>query len=107
MKNSRSLMSLTLGAVAVTLAFAGCANSNGSTADNEDKTKCLAPKAGEVTSVNKVCVIMNDEPVDPSVASAEWKGEKVGFCCAGCAPKWAKMTPAQKDAALAAAKNTK
>jgi hypothetical protein len=36
--------------------------------------------------------------------TAEYKGQMVGFCCAGCQAKWAKATDAQRDAMLAKAK---
>lgn len=77
----------------------GCSNK----APAEDESQCKAIKPGAVTSVNKMCVIMNEDPVDPAVANAEWKGQKVGFCCKGCIPRWNKMTDEQKDGALAKA----
>jgi hypothetical protein len=78
----------------------GCASTQ--CPDSDDKSKCTAPKEGTITSVNTMCAVNHNDPVDPAVATAEWKGQKIGFCCAGCVPKWNKMTPAQKDAAVAA-----
>lgn len=97
---------LLLGLLAALAVSNGCASST-ATAENEDKAKCLAPKPGTITTVNADCVIMTDEPVDPSVPAAEWKGQRVGFCCASCIDKWEKLSPAKKDAALAAAKSAK
>lgn len=84
------------------VAFAGGCNNNKSTT-MDDETKCKEVKPGTVTSANKVCVMVNEDPVNPSVEPAVWKGQKVGFCCNGCKPKWAKLSDAQKDAALAKA----
>lgn len=41
--------------------------------------------------------------VNPEM-TAEWNGQKVGFCCAGCKAGWAKLTDADKQSKLAAAK---
>lgn len=84
---------------ATTLFAGGCSNK----APAEDESQCKAIKPGTVTSVNRMCVVMNEDPVDPAVANADWKGQKVGFCCKGCIPRWNKLTDAQKDEALAKA----
>ncbi len=34
-------------------------------------------------------------------ATADYKGKTVGFCCKDCATKWAGMSDADRDAALA------
>ena len=68
----------------------------------EEEATCQLPKPGEITSVNQYCPVVLADTVDPAI-TVDWKGQKVGFCCAECPPKWAKMTPAQKDSALAAA----
>ena len=108
MKNISLSITTTLSTLALAAALvSGCASSTTTTAEQEDKAKCLAPKPGTITTANSDCVIMADEPVDPAVPAAEWKGRKVGFCCASCVPKWEKMTPAQKDAALAAVTKAK
>lgn len=86
---------LALGALA-----GGCKSSDSAMAD--DEATCKEPK-GEVTSVNKMCAVEHDDPVNPAVEAAAYKGQKVGFCCKGCVPKWNAMTDAQKDASLAAA----
>jgi hypothetical protein len=46
-------------------------------------------------------------PIDaesvPAELTREWKGVKVGFCCAGCPPAWDKLSDQEKLAKLAAA----
>jgi hypothetical protein len=61
-----------------------------------------AKKPDEIITVNDYCAVMNDDPVDPAHVTV-YKGQKVGFCCSQCLPKWQAMTDAQRDAALAAA----
>ena len=78
--------------------LAGCQGSQKS----EDEAMCEKPKPGTITTVNEYCVVNLADPVDPSI-SETWKGQKVGFCCKGCLPKWTTMTEAQKDAAVASA----
>lgn len=78
----------------------GCA-SNPSAAHNE--ADCQDVKPGTVTTANAVCVIENEDPVNPAIEPAAWKGQKVGFCCKGCKPQWEKKTDAEKDASLAQA----
>ena len=68
----------------------------------EDDSMCMKRKPGTIVSVNEYCVMVLADPVDPSVV-VDWKGQKVGFCCAGCLPKWDKLNEEQKDAAVAAA----
>ena len=80
----------------IALATLGCASSH-------DEAMCKQVKPGVVTTVNSMCVIMNEDPVDPSVESATWKGQKVGFCCNGCKPKWEGMSASERDAAVAKA----
>lgn len=78
---------------------AGCA----STQKAEDESQCKMVKPGEITTVNSMCVVVNDDPVNPAVEPAVWKGQKVGFCCNGCKPRWNAMSDSEKDAALARA----
>ena len=59
--------------------------------------------ASPAGTVNKYCVINPNDEVAADSPTAEWKGQKVGFCCKGCLPDWDKKTEAEKDAALAAA----
>lgn len=101
MKNRRTLMSVTLASFALACAVAGgCANSQCAD-ETEDAAKCAAPKPGTITTANTMCAVNPNDPVDPSLTGVEWKGQKIGFCCKGCIPRWNKMTDAQKDAAVA------
>lgn len=56
---------------------------------------------------NTRCPIMNN-PIDPTdvppALVREYKGKKVAFCCGGCPAQWDKLTDAEKDAKLEAAK---
>ncbi len=65
-----------------------------------NESQCRAVKPGVIKSVNTMCVMVNEDPVDPAVKTATFKGQEVGFCCAGCIPKWEKLTDDQKAAAL-------
>lgn len=91
----------------VALVGAGCASDScggGGACGDESKAACTAPKGGgPITSVNTMCVMENDDPVNPKVEPVVWNGQKVGFCCKGCLPKWNALTDAQKDAAVAKA----
>ncbi|MCK6448849.1 MAG: hypothetical protein L6Q99_20840 [Planctomycetes bacterium] len=69
---------------------------------SEDESMCLKRKPGTIVTANEYCAIVLDDPVDPSIV-VDWNGQKVGFCCKGCLPRWEKLTAAEKDAALAAA----
>jgi hypothetical protein len=80
---------------------AGC-QSSGHAAGEESEAYCKSVKPGEVTTVNHYCAVMTNDPVDPSLVH-EWNGQKVGFCCKGCIPRWEKMTDEQKSANLAKA----
>lgn len=110
MNTTKTLIALSIAAFAF---IGGCESDKATSAGTDtsakataaakaEDAKCTEPKAGTITSVNKVCVINPAHPVDPSAPSAEWNGKKIGFCCAGCVAKWNKMTDAQKSTALAA-----
>lgn len=102
---SCSTFSVAAGSVllsAVLLIGPGCASEKQASAEG-DMAQCKMVKPGTVTSVNTLCVMVNDDPVDPAVEPVLWKGQKIGFCCKGCIPKWAALTDAQKDAHLAKA----
>ncbi|MCA9283945.1 MAG: hypothetical protein KDA22_01930 [Phycisphaerales bacterium] len=68
-------------------------------APKEDASYCTSPKPGVITTVNEYCVVVQEDPVNPEIVR-EWNGQRVGFCCNGCIPRWDKMTDAQKQAAL-------
>ena len=78
----------------------GCAFVAGGCYHN-DESACRDVKPGTVTTANKMCIMMNMDPVNPATEPVEWKGQKYGLCCEGCRPKWAKLTDTQKDAAAA------
>lgn len=83
--------------VAAALLLAGCATTK------ESESQCRAVKPGVIKSVNSLCVMVNDDPVDPECKTATFKGQQVGFCCAACIPKWEALSDDQKAAALAKA----
>ncbi|MAY74488.1 MAG: hypothetical protein CMJ31_07265 [Phycisphaerae bacterium] len=90
------IAAVALGSLATVGVTAGCAsNGANATASNE-----LA-----VQPVNEVCPIGGHDVV-PSVGTVSYMGKEVGFCCEGCLDGWQAMTPAEKDAALAAAMPT-
>jgi hypothetical protein len=71
-----------------------------------------APKATTAPTTapayaNTKCPMM-DGKIDPAKVTPEltrvYKGQKVAFCCSGCPAAWDKLTDAEKDAKLAAAK---
>lgn len=69
----------------------------------ETEEYCRSVKPGVITSVNSMCAVMVEDPVDPALTPTVWKGQKVGFCCQGCIPRWEQMTDAQRDSNLAKA----
>ncbi|MGD9688703.1 MAG: hypothetical protein AB7K52_02920 [Phycisphaerales bacterium] len=75
--------------------------------DSAQAEKAPADTAGMVKVVNRVCPVVQGDAIPGGWAKkelvVEWRGQSVAFCCAGCKPRWAKMTDAQKDAALAKA----
>ncbi|MCA9293729.1 MAG: hypothetical protein KDA20_07945 [Phycisphaerales bacterium] len=59
-----------------------------------------APEStAQVSAVNQMCPVMN-EPVKASAGVVEYKGEAIGFCCPGCAKKFAGWSDEKKDAYL-------
>ncbi|MBL9148982.1 MAG: hypothetical protein JNM94_09850 [Phycisphaerae bacterium] len=86
----------------VLLSLTACSSAPKGQASAEDESMCKEVKPGVVTSVNHYCAVVNDDPVDPVIVT-EFEGQKVGFCCKGCVPRWNAMTTDQKRAALAAA----
>ncbi len=58
--------------------------------------------------VNSRCPIMGSAIKPESVTAnltRDYKGQKIGFCCAGCPSAWDKLTDAQKQAKLSAVKS--
>lgn len=67
-----------------------------------------APVAPKV--VNTICPIEGgavDPNNVPDSLTREFKGHKVGFCCAGCPAKWDALSDAEKEAKLKAVMNQK
>jgi len=63
-------------------------------------------KSSTVAVVNATCPIMNNKlPAAGAAADLvrEYKGKKIGFCCAGCPEKWDALSAKDKDAKLLAA----
>jgi len=62
------------------------------------------PTAGAI--VNARCPIMGNA-IDPANVPPElirmFRGQKVGFCCAGCPPEWDRLSEEEKEAKLKAA----
>ncbi len=55
--------------------------------------------------VNTICPIEGgavDPNTVPDSLTREFKGQKVGFCCAGCPAVWDKLSDAEKEAKLKA-----
>jgi hypothetical protein len=76
--------------------------------DAEKEAKLAAvvkPAASKV--VNVTCPIKGNA-IDPEKVPAgltrQFKGETVGFCCPGCPAAWDKLSDAEKEAKLAAAR---
>ena len=63
--------------------------------------------ASTTISVNNTCPIMTSNKIDstkvPESLSRKWKGQTVGFCCAGCPIAWDKLSETEKDKKLKAA----
>ena len=72
------------------LALSGC-SSTGTTEKSGDSGVSMGV-------VNDTCPVMTNNAVDPAVATADYNGQKVGFCCPGCESKWAAKTDAEKQA---------
>ena len=69
---------------------------------NSNKKTAEAASDKSVALTNTKCPYSGG-PVNPNVTS-EYKGQTVGFCCAGCQGKWNKASDADKDAMLAKTK---
>jgi len=71
-----------------------------------EKQETPSQTAETTACVNGICPIMGS-PVDkakvPVSLTRDFKGQKIGFCCAGCPDSWDKLTDEEKTAKLAAA----
>jgi hypothetical protein len=61
---------------------------------------CSADTAATLSGANNEVCPLSGRPVDASVETVSFGGEEVGFCCAGCAGRFAGMTDAEKRATL-------
>lgn len=90
------------GMLAVSVAMVSGCNNNKQVA-HEDEAQCKMVKPGTVTTANKMCVVMFDDPVNPATEPVVYKGQKYGLCCEGCRGRWNAMTDAQKESNIAKA----
>jgi hypothetical protein len=64
-----------------------------------------ADKVATVVTVNSKCPLMGDK-INHAAMSVDmvrdFNGQKVGFCCTPCMPKWDALTEIEKTAKLAA-----
>lgn len=82
-----------------------CVLAVGLTACSE-KQETTSQTAETAVCVNGTCPIMGsviDPAKVPASLTRDFKGQKVGFCCAGCPDSWDKLTDEEKTAKLAAA----
>lgn len=103
-----ALVGLALVAIAAAPSLAACCGGGGCPAAGPK-----APANGPTTApaddskvVNARCPIMGSK-LDPANVPASltrtFNGQKVGFCCGGCPPKWDKLSDEQKAEKLKAA----
>jgi hypothetical protein len=86
---------LAVGCLAATLACSS-KSSEGSAAGSS-----AASSAGAaVATLNAKCPVMGNA-VTAEGGTVAFKGQSIGFCCDGCAPKFAKLSETEKVAALA------
>jgi len=90
------LLSVTL-LVGLTLCLVGC---------NKEETPPAPDGPKTVAVVNGKCPMMGDtlnKTAVPDTMVRDYKGQKVGFCCPPCMPKWDKLSDEDKAAKLAVA----
>jgi hypothetical protein len=67
----------------------------------------IATASSATVFANTKCPIMGT-PIDPAKVpeslTRTYKDQKIAFCCPMCLPQWDKLTDAQKDTKLQAAK---
>ena len=100
MKTKQVLTLTAMVLVACTLAILGGCK-------KEEPTTTVDVNVDTVKVVNAKCPIMGstiDPAAVPANLVAEFDGQKIGFCCAGCPEAWDKLSDAEKTAKLAASK---
>ncbi|HZW08898.1 MAG TPA: hypothetical protein VFF69_03265 [Phycisphaerales bacterium] len=87
-------LALTLGACETTRQSAGADACCGG-----DGACCAEGEAATLSAANESCPI-SGRSVSPEVETVAFDGKQVGFCCNGCAGKFAAMSEADKAAAM-------
>jgi hypothetical protein len=98
------LVGLALAALAASPALAACCGGCPTVGPKGADGPTTAPADGKV--VNARCPIMGgklDRDNVPASLTRTFNGQKVGFCCGGCLPKWDKLSDEEKTAKLKAA----
>jgi hypothetical protein len=95
-------MKIALGLVSVAvlsavILLAGCKSEGGA------KGSGAGAKPAKYQTVNSICPIekgtVNRSAV-PAELTAEFEGQRIGFCCLDCPGKWAKLSDTEKRARL-------
>ena len=68
--------------------LAACGGTKSDGGDDEYGPKAVAAAAKEAGTANGLCPVMKN-PVQPGVFTT-YKGQKIGFCCPPCKPKFEK-----------------
>lgn len=71
---------------------------------NKNDAQAASGQNASMGVVNTKCPMQPNSAVNPGAPTAEWKGQRIGFCCPGCANAWSKLDDAQKAERLANAK---
>lgn len=94
-----------LGMAVSTFALTGC-KSTDACQDCDDPAACCGDEncdgsceAATVGASNTTCPF-SGEPVDANIKTVSFQGKEIGFCCNGCAGKFAKMTDAERASLL-------
>jgi YHS domain-containing protein len=84
-----SVLALSMGTGLVTIAADDHAG-HGDKKEHKDQDKGPATTQAARTPVNKYCAVEGKgHAIDPKVTT-EYKGQIIGFCCAGCIPEFHK-----------------
>ncbi len=83
----KSLVLIVSAMLLPTLLLVGC---------NPSRTSSATPGM-----VNTACPF-SGQPVGAGAPEAQWNGDTVGFCCAGCAMRWDGWSDERKDAFVSA-----
>lgn len=61
---------------------------------------CGGDAQATITSASNDACPFSGNAVNASVSTVSYQGKEIGFCCGGCAEKFAAMSDAEKAAAL-------